>query len=78
MRVLPKKQGGWRLITNLSAPHEKTEICTASYSSFHRAVNRVQKVGPIYGTKNGKWIFQMHSGYFLSVFLVLKFVINST
>lgn len=50
--VLPKKQGGFRLITNLSAPRGNSinefidpEICSVNYSSFDQAVNMVQNLG---------------------------------
>lgn len=50
--VLPKKQGGFRLITILSAPRGNsinefidTEICSVNYSSFDQAVNMVQNIG---------------------------------
>ena len=51
--LVPKKQGGWRLITNLSAPQGKSinefinpEICSVHYSSFDQAVSMVHKLGP--------------------------------
>lgn len=51
--VLPKKQGGFRLITKLSAPPGNSiyefidpEICSVNYSSFDQAVNMVQNLGP--------------------------------
>lgn len=43
--VLPEKDGGWRLITNLSAPFGHSvnssiehELCSVSYSSFNQAI----------------------------------------
>lgn len=52
-RSFTKKQGGFRLITNLSAPRGNSinefidpEICSVNYSSFDQAVNMVQNLGP--------------------------------
>ena len=48
-----KKQGGWRLIFNLSAPEGKVvndfidpDSCSVSYSSFDDAIQLVQQLGP--------------------------------
>ena len=50
--LVPKKQRGWILITNLSAPQGKSinefinpEICSFYYSSFNQAVSMVRKLG---------------------------------
>ena len=51
--AVPKKQGGWRLICNLSAPEGKSvndfidpDSCSVSYSSFDDAIQLVQQLGP--------------------------------
>ena len=51
--AVPKKQGGWRLICNFSAPEGKSvndfidpDSCSVSYSSFDDAIQLVQQLGP--------------------------------
>ena len=50
--VLPKKDGGWRLITNLSSPlgdsvnsHIDHNLCSVSYASFDQAIEMIQNLG---------------------------------
>lgn len=51
--VVPKKQGGWRMIINLSSPAGRSvnnfidpQECTVKYSSFDEAVQMIQNLGP--------------------------------
>lgn len=51
--IVPKKSGGWRLITHLSAPEGNSindfidpKYCSVKYSSFDEAVTLVQSQGP--------------------------------
>ncbi|KAK3103148.1 hypothetical protein FSP39_016826 [Pinctada imbricata] len=50
--LIPKKQGGWRMICNLSAPFGKSvnddidpKLCSVQYSSFDSAIEMIQKLG---------------------------------
>ncbi|XP_056008909.1 uncharacterized protein LOC130051257 [Ostrea edulis] len=50
--VLPKKDGGWRLISNLSAPvgisvneHIDPILCSVHYASFDQAISLIQTSG---------------------------------
>jgi hypothetical protein len=50
--VLPKKDGGWRLITNLSGPvgnsvndHIDPALCSVLYDSFDHAISIIQTLG---------------------------------
>lgn len=50
--LLPKKQGGWRMITNLSHPFGESvndyidqQFCSVNYSSFDDAINIIQTKG---------------------------------
>ncbi|XP_062588444.1 uncharacterized protein LOC134250110 [Saccostrea cucullata] len=50
--VLPKKDGSWRLITNLSGPIGNSvndfidpSLCSVSYDSFDHAISMIQKLG---------------------------------
>lgn len=51
--IVPKKSGGWRLITHLSAPEGNSindfidpKYCSVKYSSFDEAVTLIQSQGP--------------------------------
>ena len=50
--IIPKKQGGWRMICNLSAPQGQSindwidpAKCSVQYSSFDKAIELVSKIG---------------------------------
>lgn len=50
--ILPKKQGGWRMISNLSYPvgnsindHIDQQYCSVSYSTFDQALSLIQEMG---------------------------------
>ena len=50
--VVPKKDGGWRLICNLSATHGYSincfihpELCSVTYSSFDEAIKMISALG---------------------------------
>lgn len=51
--LVPKKQGGWRMICNLSAPQGNSvndfidpSLCSVHYTSFDTTISMVQKLGP--------------------------------
>lgn len=53
MCFVPKKTGGWRLITHLSAPGGygindfiEPYFCTVKYASFDEAITLIQSQGP--------------------------------
>lgn len=53
--ILPKKQGGWRMISNLSHPvgnsindHIDHQYCSVSYSTFDQALSLIQEMGRVH------------------------------
>ena len=65
--VVPKKTGGWRLITHLSYPPSNSvnyideQHTAVHYSSFHNAVSIVKKLGKgaLIGKKDIKSAFRL-------------------
>ena len=63
--VVPKSNGGWRLISHLSSPFGESvndfidpNLCSVSYSRFDDVIEKIQKLGKStkLGKKDFKWI----------------------